>query len=92
MQTTVADVITTHMEVLAKQLTHVLPWVKYLSHDERADLLADLAQACVQIRQTGQTDALLEVLEDWEATAQCLGDKQLTDRLLTSVTEQDYKP
>ena len=92
MQTTIADVILTHMDTLASQLTHVVPWVKHLSDDERAEFLADLAQACVHVRHTGQRETLVEVFEDWEATAQCVGDKQLTDRLLASMADQDYAP
>jgi hypothetical protein len=92
MQTTIADVIATHIEVLANQLAHVLPWVKHLNEDERAALLADLAQACTQVRQTGESQALLEVLEDWEATAQLLSDTRLRDRLQSPTTEQDYVP
>jgi hypothetical protein len=90
MHTTIADMLVTQLGALANQLAHVLPWVKSLNEDERADLLADLAQACVQVRHTGQSHALLEVLEDWEATAHAVGDKQLTDRLLSSTTVQDY--
>jgi hypothetical protein len=92
MQTTIADVMATHLEVIANQLAHVLPWVKHLGDEERVTLLADLAQACVQVRQTGHPQALLEVLEDWEATAQCLGDTLLTSRLLAPMTEQDAIP
>ncbi len=82
MYTIIVDMMMTHLETLANQLAHILPWVKSLNEDERVNLLADLAQACVQARQTGQSQALLEVLEDWEATAQALGDKHLIDRLL----------
>jgi hypothetical protein len=92
MHTTIADVLLTHLGALADQLAHVLPWVKYLNEDERTELLADLAQACAQVRQTGQSQTLLDVLEDWEATAQAVGDQQLTDRLLSPLTEDDYTP
>jgi hypothetical protein len=92
MYTTIVDVMMTHLETLANQLAHILPWVKSLNEDERAELLADLAQACAQGRHTGQSQVLLAVLEDWEATAQAVGDKQLTDRLLSSTTVQDYTP
>jgi hypothetical protein len=67
MQTPSVDLTATYMEAFVNQLAHALPWVKHLSDDEHADLLADLAQACAQTRQTGQADVLLEVLEDWEA-------------------------
>lgn len=92
MYTTIVDMMKTHLETLAHQLAHILPWVKSLNDDERANLLADLAQACVQVRQTGQPQALLAVLEDWEATAQAVGDKPLIDRLLSPTTTQDYTP
>lgn len=92
MYTTVADMLVTQLGALADQLAHVLPWVKQLTEDERAALLADLAQACAQVRQTGQPQTLLEVLEDWEATAQAMGDKPLTGRLLSPMTAQDYTP
>lgn len=92
MYTTVADMLLTQLGALADQLAHVLPWVKHLSEDERAELLADLAQAGAQARHTGQSQPLLAVLEDWEATAQALGDKHLTDRLLSPMTAQDYTP
>ena len=92
MHTTIADMLVTQLGALADQLAHVLPWVKQLTEDERATLLADLAQACVQVRQTGQSQTLLEVLEDWEATVQTLGDKQLTGRLLSPITAHDYIP
>ena len=92
MHTTIADTLVTQLGALADQLVHVLPWVKQLTEDERVAFLADLAQACVQVRHTGQPQPLLEVLEDWEATAQTLGDKQLTERLLSPVTVHDYTP
>src|SRR2546428_7800839 len=92
MYMTIVDMMMTHLETLANQLAHILPWVKSLNADDRASLLADLAQTCVQVRQTGQSQALLEVLEDWEATAQALGDKPLMDHLLSPTTSQDYKP
>jgi hypothetical protein len=92
MPSTIADTLVTQLSALADQLAHALPWVKQLTEDERAELLADLAQACVQVRHTGQSQPLLEVLEDWEATAQTLGDTHLTDRLLSPVTAQDYTP
>ena len=90
MYMTVVDMMMTHLETLANQLAHILPWVKSLNQDDRASLLADLAQACVQVRQTGQSQALLEVLEDWEATAQALDNKHLENRLLSPTTTQDY--
>jgi hypothetical protein len=92
MQTTIADVIVTQMEALANHLANVLPWVKHLNDDERAELLADLAQARIQVRQTGHSQVLLEVLEDWEATAQVVGDTRLMARLQTPILEQDYTP
>jgi hypothetical protein len=92
MPTTITDMLVAQLGALADQLAHVLPWVKQLTEEERVALLADLAQACVQVRQTGHAQPLLEVLEDWEATAQVVGDKQLTDRLLSPITAQDYTP
>jgi hypothetical protein len=92
MHTTIVDMMMTHLETLANQLAHSLPWVKALNEDDRASLLADLAQACVQVRQTGQSQALIEVLEDWEATVQALGDKHLMDRLLAPTTTHDCTP
>ena len=92
MKTTIADVLVTHVEALAQQLTHVLPWVKQLTDDERVELLADLAQACTHVRHTGQTQALLEVLEDWEATAYLVQDSHLIARLQATATEQDAIP
>jgi hypothetical protein len=92
MYTTIADMLVTHLGALADQLAHVLPWAKQLTEDERTALLADLAQACVQARQTGQPQLILEVLEDWEATAQVVGDTHLTDRLLSPIAVQDYTP
>jgi hypothetical protein len=92
MQTTIADVLMTHLEALANQLAHLLPWVKHLNEEERATLLADLTQASMQVRQTGEPQVLLDILEDWEATARCVSDKHLTDRLLASTSEQDYTP
>jgi hypothetical protein len=91
MHTTMADMLLTHLGTLADQLAHVLPWAEHLNTDERTELLADLAQACLQARQTGQSAALQEVLEDWEATAQAV-DKPLTNCVLASLTEQDYTP
>ena len=92
MYMTIVDMMMTHLETLANQLAHILPWVKSLNEDDRASLLADLAQACVQVRQTGQSQVLLEVLEDWEATAQAVDDKHLVDCLLSPTTTQDYTP
>jgi hypothetical protein len=92
MQTTIADVLVTHLAALANQLAHVLPWVKHLNEDKRVALLADLTQASMQVRYAGEPQALLDVLADWEATAHCVSDKHLTDRLLASTPEQDYTP
>src|SRR5215831_17732966 len=92
MYTTIVDMMMTHLATLANELAHSLPWGKSLNEDDRASLLADLAQACVQVRQTGQSQALLEVLEDWEATVQALEDEHLMDRLLSPTTTQDYTP
>jgi len=92
MYTTIVDTLMTQLGALADQLAPVLPWVRHLTEDERAALLVDLAQAWAQVRQTGQSQPLLAVLEDWEATAQALGDKQLTDRLLSPMTAHDYTP
>ena len=92
MDMTIVDLLMIHLETLANQLAHILPWEKSLNADDRASLLADLAQACVQVRQTGQSQALLEILEDWEATVQALEDEHLMDRLLSPTTTQDYTP
>lgn len=92
MYTTRVDMLMTQLGALADQLAHVLPWVTHLNEDERAELLADLAQAWAQVRQTGHSEPLREVLEDWEATAQALGDKQLTDRFLSPIPAHDYTP
>jgi len=90
MQTTLADVLVTHIEVLAGQLSHVLPWVKHLNASEQVELLADLAQACVQVRRTGDHQALVAVLEDWEATALLVSDKPLVDYLQAPKTPHEY--
>ena len=85
MQTTLADVlmthIMTHIDTLAGQLAHVLPWVKHLNASEQVELLADLAQACVQARCTGEHQALVAALEDWEATAMLVKDEPFVGRL-----------
>ena len=90
MQTTLADVLVTHIDALAGQLTHVLPWVKHLNTNEQAELLADLAQACVQVRRTGDHQALMAVLEDWEATALLVSDKSLADYLQAPKASHEY--
>jgi hypothetical protein len=92
LQTTITDVLVTHVEALAQQLTYVLPWVKQLTEAERVELLADLAHACTHIRHTGQTQALLEVLEDWEATAHLVQDSHLMAHLQATATQQDTIP
>jgi hypothetical protein len=90
MQTTLADVLMTHIGTLAGQLAHVLPWVKYLNAREQVELLADLAQACVQVRLTGDHQALMVALEDWEATALLVNDTSLADRLQTPQASDEY--
>ena len=92
MPTTIADMLVTQLGALADQLAHVLPWVKHLTEDERAVLLADLSQACVHVRQTGDTQPLLDLLEDWEATAQVVRDEQLAAHLLAPINTHDYTP
>src|SRR5215471_1706143 len=90
MQTTLADVLVTHIDMLAGQLAHVLPWVKYLNTSEQAELLADLAQACVQVRHNGDAQALMTVLEDWEATALLVSNKSLADDLQAPKASHEY--
>ena len=90
MQTTLADVLVTHIDALAGQLAHVLPWVKHLNACEQAELLADLAQACVQVRRTGDHQEVMAVLEDWEATALLVSDESLVDRLQASKASHEY--
>ena len=90
MQTTLADVLVTHIDTLAGQLAHVLPWVKHLNASEQAELLADLAQACVQVRRTGDHQALMAILEDWEATALLVSDESFVDRLQASQAPHEY--
>lgn len=92
MQTTLADVLVTHIEALAGQLAHVLSWVKHLNACEQAELLADLAHACVQIRHTGDPQELVAVLEDWEATALLISDKSLADDLQAPKASHEYTP
>ena len=83
MPTTLADVMATHVESLAEQLTHLLPWVKELTAQEQVALLADLTAAYGQMAQDGDRTALLTVLEDWEATAQVLRDPDVAHHLQT---------
>ena len=90
MQTTLADVLVTHIEVLAGQLSHVLPWVKHLNASEQVELLADLAQACVQVRRTGDHQEIVAVLEDWEATALLISEKSLADSLQAPKASHEY--
>ena len=90
MQTTLADVLVTHIDALAGQLAHVLPWVKHLNTCEQAELLADLAQACVQVRRSGDHQALVVVLEDWEATALLVSDEPLVDHLQAPKASHEY--
>ena len=92
MQTTLADVLVTHIDALAGQLAHVLPWVKHLNASEQAELLADLAQACVQVRRTGDHQEVVAVLEDWEATALLVSDKSLADSLQALKASHEYSP
>src|SRR5262249_7337259 len=90
MQTTLADVLMTHIDALAGQLAHVLPWVKHLNSREQVELLADLAQACVQARRTGDHQTLMAALEDWEATALLVSDGSFVDRLQRSQAPHEY--
>jgi hypothetical protein len=90
MQTTLADVLVTHIDTLAGQLAHVLPWVKHLNASEQAELLADLAQACVQVRHSGDAQALMTVLEDWEATALLVSDEPFVGHLQAPKTPHEY--
>ena len=90
MQTTLADVLVTHIDTLAGQLAHVLPWVKHLNASEQVELLADLAQACVQARRTGDHQALVAILEDWEATALLVSDEPFVGRLQAPKASHEY--
>ena len=90
MQTALADVLVTHIDALASQLGHVLPWVKHLNACEQAELLADLAQACVQVRRTGDHQALVAVLEDWEATALLISNESFVNRLQAPKVSHEY--
>lgn len=90
MQTTLVDVLMTHIDTLAGQLAHTLPWVKHLNASEQVELLADLAQACVQARRTGDHQALMAVLEDWEATALLVSDESFVDRLQAPQAPHEY--
>ena len=90
MQTTLADVLMTLIDTLAGKLTHVLPWVKHLNACEQVELLADLAQACVHARRSGDHQALMTALEDWEATALLVSDTSLVHRLQTSQPPHEY--
>ena len=90
MQTTLADVLVTHIEALAGQLANVLPWVKHLDTNEQAELLADLAQACVQVRRTGDHQEIVTILEDWEATALLVSNKSLADDLQAPKASHEY--
>lgn len=92
MQTTLADVLVTHIDALAGQLAHVLSWVKHLNTGEQAELLADLAQACVQVRRTGDHQEVVAVLEDWEATAMLVSNESFVDRLQAPKASHDYIP
>ena len=76
MPSLVADNVLISLDELARHLESLLPWVKQLNIEERAELLSDLTQAWLQVRQTGNIQALTEVLEDWEATAEALQDSQ----------------
>ena len=81
------DTMMTHLEGMASRLGQLLPWVKQLDAAERAELLSDPTQAWFQVRQTGQTEALTEVLEDWEATAE-----PLTHRSFMETPQHPYDP
>lgn len=92
MQTTVADMLASYLDAVAMELARLLPWVKHFNDTERAEFLAEVSHAYAQSRQTGQTDMLLEVLEDWEATARCVEREEVLSRLQAPAREQDYTP
>jgi hypothetical protein len=83
----ISEAVLSHVDGVASQMAQILPWVKDLNAAERAELLSDLTQAWAQVRQTGQIQALTEVLEDWEATAEAL-----TDPWFMQVWQQPYDP
>ena len=86
----ITDAVLTQLDGMANQLGHILPWVKHLNATERAELFVDLSQAWVQVQQTGEIEALTEVLEDWKATALALSHKPLAERLQAPKDRHDY--
>lgn len=92
MPTPIAEVISTHLDVFEQQLASVLPWITALTDAERAAFLADLIQASMHVKHTGETQVLLEVLEDWEATARLIQDPQMMAHLQVRTTEQETLP
>ena len=92
MPDSISDAVLAHIDGIASRLAELLPWVKHLNTAEQAELLADLTQAWVQVRQTGQTQALTEVLEDWEATAEALQDSQFMHTWQQPHRPDDYVP
>ncbi len=84
--------VLTYFDGLSNHLESLLPWVKHLNATERAELLADLTHAWGQVRQTGQIQALTDVLEDWEATAEALQDSQFIHTWQQPYHPDDYVP
>jgi hypothetical protein len=89
MDTTNIEGVMRQMVALAEYVTHDLPWSKHLTSTERLALLADLLQACVQAYQTGQTDALRIVLEEWEETADLVSHPEVVAQAQMTIPEQD---
>jgi hypothetical protein len=92
MHTTIVEEISTHLEEYAQFLVSVLPWVSLLTDPERAALLADLSTASMHFKRTGERQMLLDVLEDWAATARLLEDPQMLARVQARPTEQETLP
>jgi hypothetical protein len=86
----VTDQVLSFVDGVALHLDALLPWVKYLNATERAELLADLIQARIQVGRTGEMHALTEVLEEWEATALVLSNERLATRLQATQAPEEY--
>lgn len=92
MDNPVTDQVLSYLDEVALHLDSLLPWVKHLNTAERVELLADLTQAWAQCRQTGDMQALINVLEEWQATAEALTDPDFMQAWRQPYDPTDYVP
>lgn len=66
-------------------------WINKLSPLHLRIFLVEFADACKNACLRGEWDAVMEVLEDWEATAQLDANPKLAQKLMAPPEKKDYE-